>query len=54
MIVIRIVELFGWVLLFQECAGQDSDPSGSELKKGQVKLFRRYPETQLRYVEEGT
>eukprot|EP00093_Oithona_nana_P008614 08614.XXX_299865_301942_1 [CDS] Oithona nana genome sequencing. len=52
MIAIWIVELFFWIILFQDFSGQKSNPLGSELKKGQVKLFRRWPETQLRYVEE--
>ena len=54
MIAIWIVELFFWITLFQDFNGQKSNALGSELKKGQVKLFRRWPETQLRYVEEGT
>ena len=54
MIAIWIVELFFWIILFQDFSGQNYHPLGSELKKGQFKLFRRWPETQLRYVEEGT
>ena len=53
MIAIWIVELFFWIILFLQDFG-GGHPLGSELKKGQVQLFRRWPETQLRYVEEGT
>ena len=47
-----MVPILLFLALFQ--AGQKSHPQGSELQKGQVRLFRRWPETQLRYVEEGT
>ena len=48
-----MIAILLFLALFQ--TGQQKNlAQGSELQKGQVRLFRRWPETQLRYVEEGT